>query len=177
MIPPLVLAGLAVGGVALARGVFAGYPDRRVEGALLHGKEQAIVAACADAFFPPGGPIPLSGTEAGLVEYMDDYVRRLPEGQALLVRLLLEFIEHGPWVFGPRRVRFTSLSNDDRLRVLETMRTSPIYFRRVSFLSMRTMLTMGYLAHPKVAAAMKMKADTDPFGIGDRVYEAVGGRS
>ena len=28
-------------------------------------KEQAIVAACADALFPPGGPIPLSGTEAG----------------------------------------------------------------------------------------------------------------
>ena len=30
-------------------------------------REQAIVAACADALFPPGGPIPVSGTEAGLV--------------------------------------------------------------------------------------------------------------
>lgn len=177
MIPPLVIAGLAAGGAALARGVFLGYPDRRVEGALLIGKEQAIVAACADAFFPPGGPIPLSGSEAGLVEYMDDYVRRLPEGQALLVRLLLEFIEHGPWVFGPKRVRFTSLGERDREAVLESMRTSPIYFRRIAFLSMRTMLTMGYLAHPKVAEAMKMKADTDPFGIGEKVCEGIGGRS
>lgn len=160
-IPPIVLAGIA--GAALGRGLFAGYPDKRVETGLLSAKEQAILAACADTFFPPGGPIPLSGTDAGLVEYFDGYFERLPDTQRVLVRLLLFFIEHAPWVFGPRRKRFSSLPLADRLRVLEAMRTSPIYFRRIAFLSMRTMLTMGYLANPAVARAMRMKPNTAPF--------------
>jgi len=147
----------------LARGLFAGYPSRRVPDGLLNAKEQAIVAACADTLFPAGGPIPLSGTEAGLVEYMEGYFERLPSQQRVLVRLLFWFTEHGPWVFGPAPVRFTSLDEKSRLRVLESMRTSPIYFRRIAFLSMRTMLSMGYLAHPEVARAMGMTADSDPF--------------
>lgn len=162
-IPPALLAGLTAGGVVLGRGLFGGYPEKRVAHGLLSGKEEAIVAACADTFFPPGGPIPLSGSDAKLVEYFERYFARLPEGQRLLVRLLVWFIEHGPWVFGPRRVRFSDLNERDRLVVLERMRTSPIYFRRISFLSMRTILTMGYLAHPEVAKAMRMTANVAPF--------------
>ncbi len=161
--PPLLLAGLAASGAALAKGLFLGYPKKAYASGFLTAKEQAIVAACADTLFPAGGPIPISGTQAGLVEYFDRYVARLPEQQGVLIRLLLWFVEHGPWVFGPRPVRFTSLPERERLRVLEGMRTSPIYFRRIAFLSMRTMLTMGYLAHPTVARAMRVRAHNDPF--------------
>lgn len=161
--PTLLFTGLAASGAVLAKGLFLGYPKKAYQGGFLTAKEQAIVAACADTLFPAGGPIPLSGTAAGLVEYFDRYVGRLPDQQGVLIRLLLWFIEHGPWVFGPRPVRFTSLPERDRLRVLEAMRTSPIYFRRIAFLSIRTMLTMGYLAHPDVARAMRVKADRDPF--------------
>lgn len=163
IIPPIIMAALAGGGVVLGRGLFAGYPAKRVAHGLLSGKEESIVAACADTFFPAGGPIPVSGTEAGLVEYFERYFARLPEGQRVLVRLLLWFMEHGPWVFGPRRVRFTDLAEPDRLAVLEGMRTSRIYFRRIAFLSMRTMLTMGYLANDDVARAMRMSANATPF--------------
>lgn len=166
VILPVVAAGLTAGGVALTRGVFLGYPAKRLPEALLSAKEQAIVAACADTLFPAGGPIPISGTDAGLVEYMEGYFARLPETQRILVRLLFWFIEHGPWIFGPRPVRFTSLRLPDRLRVLEAMRTSPIYFRRIAFLSVRTMLTMGYLANDEVAASMRMRFDPDPFHLG-----------
>lgn len=163
MFPAFMLAGVTAGGVALGRGLFAGYPEKIVPEGLLSAKEQAIVAACADTFFPAGGPIPLSGTAAGLVPYFERYFARLPDGQKVLVRLLVWFIEHGPWVFGPRRTRFSSAKEHERLAVLESMRTSPIYFRRVAFLSMRTILTMGYLAHPQVAQAMRMKANVAPF--------------
>jgi hypothetical protein len=159
-IPPLLFAGASY---ALVRGLFLDYPKASIDGELLSRKEQAIVAACADAFFPAGGPIPISGTEAGLVAYFDAYAARLPKGQGLLVRLLLWFIEHGPWVFGPRAKRFTKMRHDERLAVLASMQKSPIYFRRVAFLSMRTMLTMGYLAHPDVCRAMHLVHDPDPF--------------
>lgn len=161
-LPPLLFAG-AVASYAAARGLFMGYPAKVVARGHLSGKEQAIVAACADAFFPKNGPIPISGTEANLVYYLDEYVAHLPSSQGVLIRLLLWFIEHGPWAFGPMRIRFTSLPLAEQHRVLDGMRTSPIYFRRVAFLSMRTMLTMGYLAHPDVMRAMRLSHSLDPF--------------
>ncbi|HVY45725.1 MAG TPA: hypothetical protein VHB21_07590 [Minicystis sp.] len=140
----------------VVRAVSFGYPKPAFAAKNLARKEQAIVAAVADAMFPKGGPIPLSGTEAGLVGYMDAYVGRMPNPSRLLCRLLLRLLEHGPWLFGPRRTRFTRLSQRERLAALDDMRTSSIYFRRVAFLSMRTMLTMGYLANGDVARSMRM---------------------
>lgn len=158
LVVALVIAAL------LVRAIAFGYPAPRLpRGSLLNRKEQAVVAACADALFPPGGPIPLSGTDAGLVAYMDRYLAGLPALPRLLGRLLFHSIEHGPWIFGPRRVRFTRLTQEERVAALHEMFESSMYFRRVSFLSMRAMMTMGYLAHPLVAKKMRMVADLSPF--------------
>jgi len=154
---------LSLAVVLLVRGIFLGYPRPALPGAMLSPKEQAIVAACADALFPPGGPIPISGTDAGLVGYMDRYLRGLPPAPRLLGRLLFLSVEHGPWVFGPRRARFTRLQPGERATVLRQMAESRLYFRRVSFLSMRTMMTMGYLADPAVARVMHIVPDQAPF--------------
>jgi hypothetical protein len=144
-----------------------GYPRAQIAGALLGRREQAIVAACADALFPPGGPIPVSGTEAGLVAYMNGYLARLPRTPRILARLLLASVELGPWVFGPRVARFTRLGLRERAAFLRAMGESSLYFRRISFLSLRTMMTMGYLAHPDVAARMHVVADPTPFEHGE----------
>jgi hypothetical protein len=164
----IVIALVAVvGAIALlVRGVLLGDPAPLVAGAILTRKEQAIVAACADAMFPAGGVIPLSGTEAGLVRYMDDYVRRAPSHLRPWIRLLLAFFEHAPWVFGPRRARFTRLTQAERLEALARMAKSPIYFRRVAFLSMRTILSMGYLADERVARHIGIRHDAAPFEAG-----------
>jgi hypothetical protein len=158
-VPILVIAVVVLSALLLVRGIFLGYPRATLAGATnLSKKEQAIVAAVADAMFPKGGAIPLSGTEAGLVAYLDRYIGRMPNPSRTLSRLLLQFIEHGPWLFGPRRARFTRMSQAERLAALDDMRTSSIYFRRIAFLSMRTMLTMGYLANADVARSMRMFA-------------------
>ncbi len=160
---PWILLALAAA-TLLARALFGGYPPPRLpRGALLGRKEQAVVAAAADALFPPGGPIPVSGTDAGLVAYMDRHLAGLPAVPRLLGRLLFHSVEHAPWIFGPRRVRFTRLGQAERVAALREMAESPLYLRRVSFLSMRTMMTMGYLACPAVAASMRMAADLAPF--------------
>jgi hypothetical protein len=154
---PIALAAVVALSIALlVRGVCFGYPAPTSRARNLSTKEQAIVAAVADAMFPSGGAIPLSGTEAGLVGYMDRYVGRMPNPSRAFCRLLLQFLEHGPWLFGPRRARFTRMSLAERLAALDDMRTSSIYFRRIAFLSMRTMLTMGYLANGEVARSMRM---------------------
>jgi len=163
-LPWILVSVAALAAALLTRAIVAGYPPARLQkGALLSRKEQAIVSACADALFPPGGPIPLSGTDAGLLAYMDVYVRRLPPLARLLVRLLFLSLEHGPWVFGPRPARFTRLRPAERIAVLRAMATSRMYFRRLSCLSLRAMMTMGYLAHPDVARTMRMVTHQAPF--------------
>ncbi|WP_433936121.1 hypothetical protein AB3662_15600 [Sorangium cellulosum] len=153
------LAALALAAVGLARRARAsGAPARA-----LSVKERAIVAACADALFPAGGPIPLSGTEAGLVEYVEHYVARTPRPLRPYLRLLLHVVELSPCVFGPRRARFTRLPQPDRIAVLASMSQSCIYLRRVTFLSLRTMLSMGYLANEKVARAIGVACCATPF--------------
>lgn len=165
--PVVVVAAVAVVVLALAalaaRGVLLGYPPPLVRGRVLSAKEQAIVAACADALFPPGGPIPVSGIEAGLIAYVDEYVARTPRPTRLLLRLLLRFVEHGPWIWGPRHVRFTRLGAEDRRAALDGMAQSPIYFRRVAFLSLRTMMTMGYLANAEVCRSIGIGCCQAPF--------------
>jgi hypothetical protein len=129
----------------------------------LSGKEQAIIAACADALFPPGGPIPISGTDAGIVRYVDRYLGRVPASQRRLMRLLFQAVEHSPALFGPTRARFTRLDAAERVVVLEAMSRSRIYFRRVMFLSLRLMLTMGYLANHEVARRIGVVFERSPF--------------
>lgn len=167
---PAALVGLGAS-YLLARGLFLNYPKPELVDGALSAKEQAIVGACADTFFPSGGRIPISGSQAGLVRYFDGYLSRLPKTEGTLVHLLLWFIEHTPWLLGPRRERFSSLSHAERIAVLSSMGTSSIYFRRVAFLSMRTILTMGYLSHPEVCKAMNLTENLDPFGLGDREGE------
>lgn len=115
--------------------------------------ERLVVAACADTMFPPAGPIPVSGTEAGIATYVDDtFLRGMPWKQRFLIHMLLLFIQLSPLLFGPRRSRFTHLSPADRLRVLEDMATSPLRYRRIAFLAILGIMLMGYLDHQPVVS-------------------------
>jgi hypothetical protein len=170
LLPSVFILGVA--GVAvlvalglLVRRIFFGYPAPSAGCTLLSRKEQAIVAACANTLFPAGGPIPLSGTEAGAVLYMDRYIGRISANQRGLIRLLLHAVEHTPWVFGPTWARFTRLSAAEQVAVLQSMSTSRIYFRRVMFLSLRVILTMGYLANDEVARRIGMVFRSTPFDV------------
>ena len=125
--------------------------------------------------FPAGGPIPLSGTEAGLVAYVDRYVARAPGAMRPLMRLLFQFIEHSPWIFGPRRARFTHLSQAARSAAFSSMAQSRVYFRRVAFLSLRTMLSMGYLANEHVARTIGCTGCATPFEQAAAARSASGG--
>lgn len=161
---PLSLAlvfALALG--LFVRAVWLGYPPVTFRAEVLSAREQTIVAAAADALFPGGGPIPVSGTEAGLVAYVDDNLARLGPRARLLVRLLLVLVEHGPWLFGGAPHRFSRLPLEQRLAELRRMATSRLYFRRVSFLSLRALLSMGYLANPEVAGRIGLEPNRAPF--------------
>lgn len=155
-----------LGGLYLA---FVGYPTRRFAGAVLDGREQAIVAACAETMFPSRDTMPLTGIEAGVVEYLDRHLASLPKDKRLQIRLLIAFIEQSPWVFGcgagffGRFSRFSKLDSGRRQAFLADMAKSSIYFRRVCFLSLRALLCMAYLSHPAIEEAIGMRPNLRPF--------------
>jgi len=84
------------------------------------------------------------------------------------VRLMLTFVELSPVIFGPERGRFSKLPHRAQLGFLDGTAKSSLYFRRVVFISLRALLTMAYLADDRVARAMNMIVDRDPFGLGAR---------
>ena len=159
----LVAALLLLGLLSL----FIGYPPGRLKDSPLRAREQALILAVADTFFSRGGPIPLSGTEANALAYFDAYFQRCPRHQQVLIRLLLVSTELGPLVFGPRPRRFTRLSPTQRTRFFAEAFESPLYFRRLSFISLRAIMTMAYLAHPEVIRHMNMSPNTNPFNLKD----------
>ena len=122
--------------------------------------------------FPPGGAVPPSGREAGVPAYVDRYVCGVPPLIGRLMRLLFLLIEQATLVFpapgGGGRGRFSSLTVEQRVAVLEAWRTSGFFPRRLVFTSLRAILCMGYLADPAVLRAL----DLAPFEIDSPVAEA-----
>jgi hypothetical protein len=168
----LVWTTLAVGGAAFLRRLLSGYPRPPIEPVCLAAREWATVAAASDATFPEGGAIPPSGEQAGVPQHVDRFVAAQQPSTRLLMRLLFVLVEHATLVFpasGPGgRRRFSSLSREQRVQVLEEWRSSPLFPRRLVFTSLRAILTMGYLGDPEV---MRLLGLTPP-RIERRVCEA-----
>lgn len=156
-----ILAG-ALAALALVRGILLGYPKRTLDPSVLSDKEQAILSACADALFPTGGALPLSGTEAGVLVFFDDMLKQLPRQNRLLIRALLQLLEHGPWIVN-LKPRLTAQSPSQRVETLRAWSTSQIYLLRTAFIGIRALLTMAYLENHDVACRVGHLPDLDPF--------------
>jgi hypothetical protein len=164
----LPICGLGFGlglSLCILYGLLLGYPPRRFTTRLLNRKEQAVVAACAEALFPARDPMPLTGIEAGIVEYFDGHLLTLPADKRLQIRALLWLVEHSPWIFAGSR-RFSALPPERREAFLADMAMSRFYLRRLCFVSLRTLLCFAYFANPVIAARLGCTPNTRPFEEG-----------
>jgi hypothetical protein len=158
----------------------AGYGRRDPALPQLSARELALVRAAAEAAFPPGGPIPLSGIDARIPEHVDRYLAALPARNRVLIRLLFVLIEHATWIFkapgwdGFRR--FSALTLEQRMAVLEGWARSKIHVRRLVFQGLRAVLTMGYFACPAVLRAIGLAplAIETPVVDADLLYPPIG---
>lgn len=168
MIWLLAIAALALGWMRFG----AGYPPPRHRLARLAPRDAAFVESAAEAMFPSGGAIPLSGIDADLPGFVDRYLDVLHPGKRTLIRLLLLLFEQATLVFpapgtGGFR-RFSRLTPAQREAVLEAWSSSDIFLRRIVFSALRAVLTMGYLGHPVVLRHLHLA----PFEFETPVVEA-----
>jgi len=126
--------------------------------------EKEIVALAADNTFPKGGPIPISGTEAGVPEYFEKYVKRLPPDKQRLIHLMLHFVETVPLIFGPEHTLFSLATPENREKALNFC-DKDWYFHRIGLQSLRVLLTMGYMANEDVQKAIGCVPDANPFDL------------
>ena len=130
-----------------------GYPRADSKYKNLNAKEQLLLIRSAEAFFPAGGKLP-SAKEAGVVAYLDQMLVQLPKQQRILIRLLFILIEHGPLIFGPLQFRTTRLSIEARTKYFASWESSNLYFRRLAFLSLRSLMTIAYFSCPSVEQSL-----------------------
>lgn len=134
---------------------------------ILWDRERRIVAACAEVLLPAGGAIPISGNDAGVVEYFDDVMARIPLTTRLLLRALLQFVEHSPTLYGPLKKPVTKLGLDDRRKVILGLANSRLYLLRTAFLGLRTVLTIAYFGNEEVNRTVGAVPKLDPFALGE----------
>ncbi len=153
-------------------------PVRRYR-SLMRG-EAAFIGAVAEAMFPAGGAIPESGLEADVPGYVDRLIAASHPRIRLLMHLLIFLVEHATLIFpakgrGGMR-RFSSLRGDQQVAVLDAWSDSSLFLRRLAFVSLRSMLTMGYFNYPPVARRLGVAplAIEPPVCEADLLYPAVG---
>lgn len=131
--------------------------------AVLRQRERKIVIACAEVLLPDGGAIPMSGVEAGVVDYFDDMVAKVPPMTRILLRGLLQLVEHSPTLYGPLKRPVTRLGVEDRRKVLSRLMNSRSYLLRTAFLGLRTVLTIAYFGNEEVVRSVGATPNLDPF--------------
>lgn len=158
---PWALAALALAASIYAtRRMFGGYPSRQPPLACIARREAAFLERAAEAMFPAGGAIPLSGAEADLPAFADRYLSGLHPRIRLQVRLLLCLFEQvtlflpAPGKGGHRR--FSALRVEQRVQVLQAWSESSNSLRQLVFTALRAILTMGYLGHPRALRHLRL---------------------
>lgn len=151
--------GVLLGGAAsaLAVGAWGWWSLAPAPGArLLSEGELAVVEALALALFP-AGPFPVDGVEAGVPQEVDRIVSEVLEPiHASGFRGLLHSLEWGTVASWGRR--FSGLSADERLSVLETWSDPSVFVRRVAMESFRVLLGMAYFSDPRVLGHIGWRA-------------------
>jgi hypothetical protein len=118
--------------------------------------ERRIVLAIGQTMFPRDGVLPFDADDAGVVEYVEDYLGRMPPFSRAQIRALLNTFEYAfaAWAGRPRDT-FSSARPADRALYLESWERSATYTQRMLYEAIRAMMTFAYVESDVVDAAIR----------------------
>lgn len=148
----LLVGTTAVAAVAAVVGVGAGLlwlPAPAAGWRVLSAGEAVAVTRLAEALFPPGNPLGVSGGDVDLAPVVDDLLGdQLDDKVAPVFRYLLRAVED--FTFASRGVGFGALSVTDRVDVLRHWDDESLYPRRVAYDVIRLVMGMAFFNLPQV---------------------------
>jgi hypothetical protein len=155
----LLKLGLGLGGAAIVAGGGATawlLSDRPAAAgrAALSEREAAVVAALADAYFPPGSPLGVSVEDVDVVSGADAYIAGLLAKERRLLRALLTAIDQWPRVTLSSPARFSAWPRSDRVKALRALDESPVPEKRQLAGLLRALVAMPFFDDPRVLQAV-----------------------
>ena len=111
--------------------------------------ERAICRAIAEAMYPPEGSQWPSFDEAQVLEEIDHYLQGVVPQKRRMIRLLLTFTEMAALLKPPFR-RFTKITPEQRLRVLNGWDNGRSAFLNLCSTSLRMLFNLAYLSNATV---------------------------
>jgi len=172
--------------ILLGLGAFAsyrlvwGYPKRSERFRVIAGRDAAFLDAAAEVFFPAGENLPLSGLEADLPGYADEYLAHLPTAKRRLILALFMLFEQGTLLWPARGVgafrRFSAMPIEQRIRVIRGWEESRLSLRRMAFSALKAVLILGYLGRAESLAALGLGpwSFESPISEADLLYPPIG---
>ena len=112
--------------------------------------------ALGQCLFPRDAVLDVDGDDAGIVDWVDDYLGRMEPFARTKVRALIRTFDLGftAWAGRPG-ASFLTASPADRAAYVEAWDESPIYTQRILSDALRTVLTFAYVESAPVAAALR----------------------
>lgn len=150
----LLFGATALGAGGLAAWVFASRDPGRGR-AVLSDDEGRVVAAIADAYFPPGNALGVAAAELDVAGGVDaHFARLLPRERRLLRGVLVAFDQWPRLSFASGR-RFVDLALDDRVAVLRAWEESARAERRQIAALLRVLVGFVVFDDPRFLRAAK----------------------
>lgn len=122
----------------------------------LSDNEKKIARAIGQTMFPRDSILPIDAEDAHVVEWLDDYVGRMPPFARGQIRALLNTFEYGYAAYsGMPRATFSAARPQDRAEYLESWERSTNYTQRQLYEALRAMFTFAYVESDEVDSAIR----------------------
>jgi len=128
----------------------------------LSSSEKRVLRAIGQTLFPRGGAIRIDGLDAEVVEYIEDYLDRLPRLDRWQLRAFFRAFDLGYAVAARHpSARFHSARPDDRHEYLASWENSPRYAQRMGFQGLKMVFSLAYAECGAVKTGMGMTPTGD----------------
>lgn len=134
-------------------------------------RERRIVHALGQTMFPRNRIIDLDADDVGVVDWVDEYVTRMPPFAAAQIRALLNTVDLGFQAYKMvPGATFLGAARDDREAYLAGWEKASTYTQRQLYQALRAMMVLAFVDSPKVLDRIQPK-DTDAARAANAVNE------
>lgn len=120
------------------------YPAPEKELLFFSSKEFACLNAVCDALIPHDTENLPKPSEAGAVYSIEKLLVWIPEENQKQIKLLLNALEHAPFVFLFSRKPFSLQPLENQRKILSSLENSFLFFGRLAFQTLKMLVMMGY---------------------------------
>ncbi len=139
--------------VALGCYAWLGLEERAAPGDQ-SGTDALMPEALVDALLPAGGAFAVGARDTPVSSELQAYLCKMLPGGPITLALLLRALNYGPLLFGPRPVRFVSLSADDRQVYLAGFERARFAPRRQLIAALKLVTMLHFYDYPQVQQAI-----------------------